>query len=204
MTIDEQKIVSDISTESDGLKDFNSFSRLSRDYKLRKQQKKLFLFIIILFIYFIIALGALFVFRNNPYFLFWPLDIGKESRSITALDQRLSILENKSVDLQDLLAQPTSTSVSNNIINLQLVTLSNRQEALEESINLNPEKALTAGLLREKQKNLEDNFIQLRSVQERLDSKLDNFITTAILGPIVVAIIGLIVWFIQRKFKKED
>jgi nitrate reductase NapE component len=74
---------------------------------------------------------------------------------------------------------------------------------LEDSISLEPDKALTAAVLREDQKNVESSLTDVRDSEARLESKLDNFITTVVIVPIVTAIIGIIIWLLQGRLKKR-
>jgi len=204
MTIDEQKIISNISEESGGLKDYNSFLRFSDKYQLKRRQRKLIIMIIVLLFYFFGALVALFFFKNDYDLLSWPLSAQPQNQQINDLQARTENLEKEIGSFQKIFASSVNSNMAIGYLNSQFDKLDKKQTALEESISLDPEKALTAALLREKQKNLEDNFAQLRDAQNKLDSKLDTFITTVILAPIMVALLGLLGWFLKGKFDKKS
>lgn len=204
MPIDEQKIISDFNKSSSGLKDYKSLLNFEKEYRFKKQQRKLMFVSIIFVFYLLMALTLLLFFRNKASsILFWPLNT-VESQRIESLENRLQNLEKDIENVQLTFSSTTNGNSSLSYINSQIHNLNTRQESIEQSINLDPEKALTATLLREKQKNLENNFIEIKNSQAKLESKFDNFITTIILGPLITAILGFIIWLIQSRLKKEN
>lgn len=195
MDLNEKKVIEDIKNVSSGFKDYNSFAHFNADYRLKKQQQRQILIAAIIAIYIFVIAGFLILSRNGSGTLLWPFATGDLSE-ITKLESRILGLEK---DFKESEIATTTSSPSE----MALRRLNQRMSSLEETISLNPEKALTAVLLRERQKNIEDDFIELRNAQVRLDAKVDNFFITVLVGPIIVAILGLIAWFVQNRLSKK-
>jgi hypothetical protein len=205
MSIDEQKIISDIKKDSSGVNDYRSYIRLDREYKYRRQQKLINLASLLTVVYTIIALIVFVFFKNDTRtFLYWPFNPPSDQIKIKDLENRILDSEKKIDFIDSVINSSTTKNVSLDYINSQIYRLNSRQGALEESISLDSEKALTAGLLREKQRALEVNFSELREAQIRLDSKFDNFMITVILIPIITLVGSLIVWFFTKRNKKDE
>ncbi|HCC05339.1 TPA: hypothetical protein DEP58_03470 [Patescibacteria group bacterium] len=195
MAIDENKIIQEIERlEVRSERDYDFFLR---EYQQRKKQQKLIFATASLLVYMIFILIFFVSFRSNPSFLFWPFKINTPSSDISILERQVDLLSKKVDELNNSTTTPVRGETTQN--------LSIRLNTLEETISLNPDKALTAVLLREKQKNLEENFNNLRDAQSRLDSKVDNFVITVLIAPVVAALLGLLIWFLQSRFwKKKD
>ena len=194
--IDEKKIVSDIETESAGLKDYMSFLRLNNEYRLKRQQQKIFFITVFLGMYSVFAFVFLSAFRDHSAFVFWPFQVSNNGQ-MNNIQTRLDTLDE---EIKNLKGSLSTTTADDNSVNY----LKTRISALEDTISLDPEKALTAVLLREKQKNLEDNLSELRSEQSRLESKVDNLMITVLIGPVIAGFLGLLIWFIQKRFTKKE
>lgn len=192
MVLDEKKIIEDLEKEQSGLQDYASFVRLNEEFRYKKQQQKLFFATLLLSIYLVFALGFLFIFRNNTPSLIWPFQTSS-SPQIADLQLKLNSLATEF----SILKSNISTSSENFV-------LSSRIAALEQSINLDPEKAVTAILIREQQKNLETSFKELKESQIRLEGKVDNFITSVIIVPIVGFLLALVAWYIQVYFSRRE
>lgn len=192
----EEKIIRDIESESNGLRDYDSFARSTVEFRYKKQQQKMIFAIAFLFIYLVFALGFLYIFRNNTSFLLWPFQ-APDSPKISDLQRQVDSLGLEVSKLENTISTSTSEGVS-------VSGLRARIGALEESINLDPEKAVTAILIREQQKNLETNFTELKDSQIRLGDKVDSFITTVIIVPIIGFVLALLGWFIQARFFKKE
>lgn len=195
MVIDEKKLIESIEKKSTIFNDYTSLARFNLEYQTKKRQQKLVFGSIFLVGYIIVAFSILFMFKDNTTVLFWPFEKPVDSNQLDDLQKQVLTLSKETEDVKIALASPQN--------NASVKYLDNRLSALEQSISLNPEKALTAVLLREKQKNLEENFSELRSEQARLDSKVDNFFITVIIAPVAVAILGFLGWFIKGRFKKD-
>ncbi len=200
----EEEIILNLDKESSDLEDYDSYLIKKREYRLRKQQSRVLFAGVFLLVYVVMALSVLSFFRDTPSGLFPSFGISSsEEEKIKDLELRMNLIGMRVESLQSTISS-TQASSSVSYLDSQFAELSRRQNALEESISLDPEKALTAGLLREKQKNLENNFSDLRNAQVRLDSKLSDFITAVFVTPIAVAFVGFFIWFIQRKITKND
>lgn len=195
MAVDEKTIIEQVENESEGLKAYASFLSSNEEYRYKKQQRRLIFLTFSLIIYLVFVLGFLFIFRNNASLLFWPLRIFEQDQNI-GLEVRVGVLEEKIKELRSSLATSSTENININDLN-------NRIGSIEETIELNPEKALTAVLLREKQKNLDENFVDLRNAQVRLESKVDGFVTTVLVTPIVAALLGLLGWFLKNLYSKR-
>lgn len=204
MATEEEKIISDVSKENDSIKDYISFSRINSNYRLERRRKKLMFLTITLLIYAIAAVIALIKFKENSSLLHWPTNDQKiKDLQIKVLQEKITSIENDVKNIQTSLSSSSKDMFLNNYINIKLDELTKRERALEEAIYLDPEKALTTTLLKEKQKDIEDDFSQLRETQSKLDTKLDNFITTVIITPIIVAVLAILGWLIRINFFKK-
>ena len=193
MAVDEHKLIEDLARKSDGFKDYTTFLKLNAEFQLKKKQQKLIWGAGFLIVYLVFVLGFLSVFRNNTTLLLWPFK-ASNSEQISKLEARVDLLQAEILKF--------STSSSPNPIN-DTRKLDARMDALEQTINLSPEKALTATLIREQQKNLEQNVSLLRDSQNRLESKVDNFVTTVLIAPIFAALLTLLGWFLKVHFFKK-
>ena len=198
MALDEEKVIEDLENSSiDGLKDYANFVKSNAEFRFRRQQQKLVFGTMLLAVYLLFVLGVLSLFRNNTAFLLWPFmpSGSSDSQQLSKLQEQISSLQSEVAKLSTATSTPKSANIGK---------LDARMEALEESINLDPEKALTAGLIREQQKNLEANFAELRDAQTRLEDKFGNFVTTVLITPIVGALLALLVWFIQARMSRKE
>lgn len=202
---DEEKIISSIHKEDlKNLRDYATLARLENEYRYKNQQRRLRILTVFAAFYSLLSVMVLLWFKNRPNILFWPINIESQSQEVENLRRDIESVKQETTILKSAISSSTGRDIPINYLNLQLDRLDNREKALEESISLDPEKALTAGLLREKQKNLEANLLELRGAHSKIDSKLDNFITTVLIAPIVTAIFGFLIWLLQKKMKKED
>lgn len=192
MALDEKKIIEDLEKDRDGLKDYASFVRSNAEFRYRKQQQKLIFATILLSVYLVFALGFLFIFRNNSPFLLWPFQ-SSNSQEIYDLQKKVNSLASEVSTVKTNISTSSGSSV-----------LSSRISALEQSINLDPEKAVTAILIRDQQKNLETNFKELKDSQVRLEGKVDGFITSVIIVPIVGFLLALLAWFVQVRLSRKE
>jgi nitrate reductase NapE component len=204
MTIDEEKILSGLTKEKvDNLTDYNTFTRLDDQFKSKKKSKRIVVLLISLLVYVLISVTVLYSFRNRADVLFWPLNISSDGKTDPLIDKKITALTAEISDLKFIIASTSQEYTSFNYLNSQIRELQNRERALEDSISLEPDKALTAAVLREDQKNVESSLTDVRDSEARLESKLDNFITTVVIVPIVTAIIGIIIWLLQGRLKKR-
>ncbi len=196
MAFEEDKIIKEIENESEGLKDYDSFIRSNTEFRYKKQQQKLIFATILAIIYLILSLGFLFTFRNNTSLLLWPFKVS-DSDKISNLQNQINSLNNQVSELKTNISTSTTEVVSTKKLDARLT-------ALEESISLDPEKAVTAILIREQQKNLTENFKELKDSQVRLSDKVDSFITSVIIVPIIGFLLALLGWFIQVRLSKKN
>jgi hypothetical protein len=193
MDIDETKLFKKIEQDTSPLKDYKAFLKVSEELHQKKQQKKLIWKVALLLVYLSFSFIYLFLFRNNPSIIFWPVKTSSSEQEISDIQLQIDSLKKEISNLRSVYSSSSD--------NVTIKMLEKRIGGLEDAIFLDPEKALTAVLLREKQKNLETNFSELRNTQSRIEGKLDSFITTVIFVPLFG---GLIAWFVQSRFKKED
>lgn len=205
MQFDENKIINDLSKSPTGLNDYKSLLHSEKEYNYKLKQKKIMALAILLAVYTLFSIGLLIFFRNKANdILLWPLKPAQESTNIILLEKKLDNLSRETNNLNEILSKSVENNYSVSYFNSKLEKLNNSQKSIEEAISLDPEKVLTTTFLREKQKNLESSFLDLRNSQDKLDSKLDNFITTVIVVPIITAILGFIIWVLQSKYKKDN
>lgn len=205
MDFNENKIIEDLSNSSSGLKDYNSLLHSEKEYSFKLKQKKIIILAILLSVYTLLALALLVFFKNKATdIMLWPFGDTQKINNSENLEKRLNTLDKEVIILNETLSKSTENNYSTSYLNSKIENLNLRQKSIESSISTDPEKALTSVLLREKQINIENGLLELRNSQDKLNTRVDNLITTVIVGPIVTAILGFIFWVLQSKFKKEN
>lgn len=190
MSLDEQKFIKNFNEESSSLNNYSTFLRSEAEFKLRKNQRKFSILAFVLSFYLLFILFFMNNYRKDRLLSIFIKD-DTITQEINEINSKINFLT-KDIDNK---FNNVSTSASNQL-NLRI-------DALEKSINLDSEKALTAGLIREQQKNLSINFSELKESQIRLENKMDNFVTTVLIGPIILTLLGFFVWFVQNKISKS-
>lgn len=106
-----------------------------------------------------------------------------------------------------LLESSIKTASSSSNLELRVVKLETGQKNLSDSIDMDIDKALTARVLQEKQKNIESEITTLQSSQSDTNRRIDGLITTVVavpLGGIALSLITSLVYFLfGRNSKKE-
>ena len=200
-----EKIINDINNSSSGLRDYNSLLHSEKEYFFKKKQKKMILLATIILVYTLISLTLLIFFKNKATdIMLWPLINTQKVDNYNALENKVNLLDKEVATFNDILSKSTQNNYSISYLNSKIEKIDSRQKSIESSISTDPEKALTSVLLREKQINIENSLLDLKNQQDKLNTRVDNFITTVLVGPIVTAILGFIIWILQSKFKKEN
>src|SRR5579872_4684949 len=146
MAIDEQKVISDLVKESNSIRDYNSLSRLDREYKRLARQKILVSGGIILFVYIIaVLISFIFFFKNNTDFFLWPFNsqFDEQQIQIKALQSNMSSLGSTTAQLKTALVLSSANNQSYAYIISQLNDVKDQEQILEQAITLNPAQVIS-------------------------------------------------------------
>jgi hypothetical protein len=177
--------------------------------RLELRQRKFRLFVVTMFVYSFLALIAM-VFLVNKDLLLFPF---VDTKSVEQLKKEIVKLKTDSESVHQSLEEISKSLASDPRdkdlikISAQIQDIRSRQQAIDQTINVDGEKALTATLIREKQKDIDANIVDVRAGQNRLNDKVDQFISTLISVPLIGFVLALlsyviIYFFFRSKDKK--
>jgi hypothetical protein len=111
---------------------------------------------------------------------------------------------NKKYDIISQELTKNASESSTRDLQLRIANMEVKQDSIAQTILIDPDKALTARLLRVEQKNLEDKYDQIKSNQSDLNNKFDNIILYVVaipLGGVVLSLVSAFVLYLFSKFK---
>lgn len=147
------------------------------------------------------------VFIYNKDLLFFPFVDTKTSKE---LRQEIVSLKSNEDEINSRLDQVEKGLSSDprdkdlQKISAQIQDLKAQQQAINQTITVDSDKALTATLLREKQKEIDANISDTRANQNRLNDKVDQFISTIISVPLigfVLALLSYLIYFLINRYQ---
>lgn len=182
--------------------------RAEESYFLRTEinQRKFRYLILLTATYSFVALIVM-VFIYNKDLLFFPFVDTKTSKE---LRQEIVSLKSNEDEINSRLDQVEKGLSSDprdkdlQKISAQIQDLKAQQQAINQTITVDSDKALTATLLREKQKEIDANISDTRANQNRLNDKVDQFISTIISVPLigfVLALLSYLIYFLINRYQ---
>ncbi len=139
---------------------------------------------------------SLFPMSDRKSVFLFPFDKNADnSKSIEKLENEnlrlredLNKLNENFTDIQ----KQSSNDKDLSVLNSKLDNLFSNINALNETILEKPDTAITAKLLREKQANLDQKIDSIAANQQRLENKVDGFLSNLIAVPFFAALAGFI------------
>jgi len=182
--------------------DDNHFSYFINE-ESRKNSSIKEIIVIIFTLIFIILSTILISFASSRTKTILPSFLNNDSNSIAL--SKISELENnlKKNNEQILAIKNNLSTTSDNIniknISIRLNEIENTQNAMSETILEDADKVITTKLLREKQKEIENNISEIKVSVLKLNDRLDSLVTTLVAIPLIgfiLSLIGTLVYFL--------
>jgi len=111
--------------------------------------------------------------------------------SITQLESQVQQLIQENKNLRDSVKY-SSNSADVKIIDVRVTRLETQENALSQTILEDPDKALTARYLRDKQQSLEATVNDIKTNQAKINERIDGIVTTLIAVPLVTFVLTFI------------
>lgn len=177
--------------------------RLSKEEQRGAKARRYYVMLFALMAVYSVLAAGIFAFKDNDSF-FTPED----TKSINELQTELEATQRETQQTDEnvkklitILEKPVQDPGQKALL-ARIEKLEIKQRAIETTVLEDPEKALTARLLREKQSNLEQQVKELKEDNAKLDSKIDQFISTIITVPIIgfaLALLSIVIVWVWRK-----
>lgn len=124
----------------------------------------------------------------------------KFDERIIEMEKQIDIVRKQNEILQNSISNQNPDNFQYYNISNRINNLENSQKSLSDAVLLNPNDVITARLLSEKQKILEEQFISLKDSFQGVNDNLNKLFWAAILLPLI----GLVWSFVKDKFLKKN
>lgn len=124
----------------------------------------------------------------------------KIEQKIVELEKQIDALKKQNEVLQNTISSQNPENFQYYNLNNRINSLENSQKTLSDAVLFDPNDAITARLLAEKQKNLDEQFDSLKESVQRTNDYLLNLFWLVILAPIIALIWSLV----KSKFFKKS
>ena len=197
-----EKLSQNPSDPQEVVKQFNTYLKYKEDVKRKKQVQKSRLILAATIFYTLIAgiiTSGLMSKEGFIYGLFSERRNSEEQRKMEYLESEI-VKINDSVDRLDKLFEENSKNTDLAVISTRLGSVEEKQSNIEQTILMDPDKAITTRLLRDKQEVLNNELTETKNALIRLNDKLDNFIIGVFATPLLVGLIG---WGLKYIFTRN-